>query len=71
MGSVELFKEGLRRLSASPLGAYLSISISDLAERLLCAGQRGYAIQLLQSTATCNYTHPRILSLLKACQQPA
>jgi tetratricopeptide (TPR) repeat protein len=71
MGSVGVFKESLRRLGASPLGAYLSISISDLAERLLDAGQRGYALQLLQSAANQNYAHPKILSLLKACQQAA
>lgn len=70
-GSTEPFKECLGRLSSSPLGAYLSIAIADLAERLLSAGQRGYAVQLLQTAASQNYASPKILSLLEACQQAA
>ena len=71
VGSVELFTECLRRLSKSPLGGYLHVSIAELAERLLSAGQHAYTLRLLQSAVRHNYTSPEIDSLLKACQQAA
>jgi tetratricopeptide (TPR) repeat protein len=70
-GSENLFQESLRELSSSPLGTYLSISIADLAERLLSSGQRGYAMILLQSAVRYNYTSPEINSLIKYCQPAA
>jgi tetratricopeptide (TPR) repeat protein len=68
LGSGNLFKKCLHRLSSSPLNGYLAISIADLAERLLSAGQREYASQLLQSAACHDYSSPEISCLLKACR---
>ncbi len=67
-GSETLFRESLRRLSSTALGTCLPISIADVAERLLSAGQRDYASILLQSAVRHNCTSPEIGSLIKHCR---
>lgn len=70
-GSETLFRESLRRLSSTALGTCLPISIADVAERLLAAGQRDYAAILLQSAVRHNCTSPEIDALIKHCRTAA
>ena len=59
--------ERMRELKDTPMGAYLDIPCSDLAQSLIAAGKMKYAVSVLGVAIESGIVNPQLLALFKKC----